>query len=142
MGRIINRFSADVSAVDSQIPESLPGLLGFISTALGIILVIGYSTPLFLIAVPPLGLIFYSIQDYYVKTSGQLKRLQSVSKSPLYQHFSESLAGVSTIRCTTGLAQQFVQENEKRSDLIVHRSNLFMLTNRWLSKGRTSVERE
>jgi ABC-type multidrug transport system fused ATPase/permease subunit len=134
MGRIVNRFSTDIAAVDSHIPENLPGLLGFIATALGIFVVIGYSTPLFLIAVPPLCLVFYSIQGYYVKTSGQLKRLQAVSKSPLYQHFSESLAGVSTIRCMEGLVEQFVQENDKRSDLIVHRTNLFLLTNRWLSK--------
>ncbi|KAF9348068.1 Multidrug resistance-associated protein 1 [Mortierella sp. NVP85] len=133
MGRIVNRFSTDIAAVDSHIPENLPGLLGFIATALGIFVVIGYSTPLFLIAVPPLCLVFYSVQGYYVKTSGQLKRLQAVSKSPLYQHFSESLAGVSTIRCMEGLIEQFVRENDKRSDLIVHRTNLFLLTNRWLT---------
>ncbi|KAF9170116.1 Multidrug resistance-associated protein 1 [Mortierella sp. AD010] len=133
MGRIINRFSTDVAAIDSQIPQSLPGLLSFASTTLSIILVISYSTPIFLIAVPPLGLGFFVIQNYYVKTSGQLKRLQSVSKSPLYQHFSESLAGVSTIRCQSGLMSQFIIENEKRSDNIVQTTNLFFLTNRWLT---------
>ncbi|KAF9115491.1 Multidrug resistance-associated protein 1 [Mortierella sp. AM989] len=133
MGRIINRFSSDVDAIDSQIPDSLPGLLSFIFTTLSIILVVGYSTPLFLIAVPPLAIVFIIIQSYYVKTSGQLKRLQSVSKSPLYQHFSESLAGVSTIRCQSGLVSQFVIENEKRSDNIVQSTNLFLLTNRWLT---------
>ncbi|KAF9361016.1 Multidrug resistance-associated protein 1 [Mortierella sp. AD094] len=133
MGRIINRFSSDVAAIDSQIPESLPGLLNFISTALSILIVISYSTPLFLIAVPPLGLVFIMIQSYYVKTSGQLKRLQSISRSPLYQHFSESLAGVSTIRCQSGLVGQFIIENEKRSDSVVQSTNLFLLTNRWLT---------
>jgi ABC-type multidrug transport system fused ATPase/permease subunit len=133
MGRIVNRFSADIAAVDSQIPEQLPVLIGLIATAFGIVVVVGYSTPLFLLAVPPLGFVFYRIQGYYVKTSGQLKRLQAVAKSPLYQHFSESLAGVSTIRCTSGLEERFIQENEKRSDMLVHRTNLFLLTNRWLS---------
>ncbi|KAG0223993.1 Multidrug resistance-associated protein 1 [Mortierella sp. GBA43] len=126
-------FSADIAAVDSQIPEQLPVLIGLIATAFGIAVVVGYSTPLFLLAVPPLGLVFYRIQGYYVKTSGQLKRLQAVAKSPLYQHFSESLAGVSTIRCTSGLEEQFIQENEKRSDMLVHRTDLFLLTNRWLT---------
>ncbi|KAF9938679.1 hypothetical protein BGZ67_010579 [Mortierella alpina] len=133
MGRILNRFSSDVSAVDSQLPELLPGFLSFSSTSLGIMFVISYSTPIFLVAVPPLLLVFMLIQDYYVKTSGALKRLLSVSKSPLYQHFSESLAGVSIIRSTHGLATQFMEENEKRSDLIALRTDQFMITSRWLN---------
>ncbi|KAI8599972.1 hypothetical protein EDD21DRAFT_378402 [Dissophora ornata] len=133
MGRIVNRFSSDIAAVDNHIPDALPGLLSFISMTLGILLVIAYSTPIFLLAAPPLMFVFFMIQGYYVKTSGQLKRLQSVSKSPLHQHFSESLAGVSTIRCMNGLVAQFIDENEKRSDVIAHRSNLFLLTNRWLT---------
>ncbi|CAO3570405.1 unnamed protein product [Mortierella alpina] len=133
MGRILNRFSSDVSAVDSQLPELLPGFLSFSSTILGIMFVVSYSTPIFLMAVPPLLLVFMLIQDYYVKTSGALKRLLSVSKSPLYQHFSESLAGVSIIRSTRGLATQFVLENEKRSDLMALRTDQFLITSRWLN---------
>ncbi|KAF9965910.1 hypothetical protein BGZ70_003814 [Mortierella alpina] len=133
VGRILNRFSSDVSAVDSQLPEMLPSFLSFSSTILGIMFVISYSTPIFLIAVPPLLLVFTLIQDYYVKTSRALKRLLSVSKSPLYQHFSETLAGVSIIQSTRGLATQFVEENEKRSDLIALRTDQFMITSRWLN---------
>ncbi|KAF9434999.1 hypothetical protein BGZ76_007050 [Entomortierella beljakovae] len=116
-----------------QISDSLPGLMGFISTALSIIIVIAYSTPIFLVAVPPLAIVFFVIQSYYVKTSGQLKRLQSVSRSPLYQHFSETIAGVSTIRCQSGVVERFILENEKRSDSIIQTTNLFLLTTRWLT---------
>ncbi|KAF9962636.1 hypothetical protein BGZ72_000056 [Mortierella alpina] len=133
MGRIFNRFSSDVSAIDSQLPELLPGFLSFSSTIFGIMFVVSYSTPIFLVAVPPLLLVFILIQDYYVKTSGSLKRLLSVSKSPLYQHFSESLAGVSIIRSTHALAIQFIEENERRSDLIALRTDQFMITSRWLN---------
>lgn len=133
MGRIVNLFSSDISAVDTSIPENLPALLGFTSTVLGILLVVSYSTPLFLIAVPPLGFIFFRIQDYYIRSSGALKRLQAVSKSPLYQHFSESLAGVSTIRATQGLSTQFLIESERRADLYAFRTFMFNMTNRWLT---------
>ncbi|KAG0366036.1 hypothetical protein BGZ54_005893 [Gamsiella multidivaricata] len=133
MGRIVNRFSSDISTVDSQIPMELPGLLSFVATTLSILLVVAYSTPLFLVAVLPLGIVFFTIQGYYVKTSGQLKRLQSASKSPLYQHFSESLAGVSTIRSMSGQTSRFIEENEKRTDMIAQKTDLFMLTNRWLT---------
>ncbi|KAG0069026.1 hypothetical protein BGZ90_000366 [Linnemannia elongata] len=133
MGRIVNRFSSDVAAIDSNLPEQLPGLLGFASSVVGIICVIGYSTPLFLYAVPPLLLTFLVIQNYYIKTSGAIKRLVSVTKSPLYQHFGESLAGVSTIRSLDGLQSQFITENESRTDAIARKTDTFMLTNRWLT---------
>ncbi|KAG0046312.1 Multidrug resistance-associated protein 1 [Gryganskiella cystojenkinii] len=133
MGRIVNVFSSDVSTVDSSLAENLPALLGFSATVCGILLVISYSTPLFLIAVPPLGLVFYYIQDYYIRSSSSLKRLQAVSKSPLYQHFSESLAGVSTIRATRGLSAQFLIESETRADVYAFRTYMFNMTNRWLT---------
>ncbi|KAF9542241.1 hypothetical protein EC957_002193 [Mortierella hygrophila] len=133
MGRIINRFSSDVAAIDSNLPEQLPGLLGFTSSVVGIICVIGYSTPIFLYTIPPLLLVFLVIQNYYIKTSGAIKRIISVAKSPLYQHFGESLAGVSTIRSLDGLQSQFIVENESRTDAIARKTDMFMLTNRWLT---------
>ncbi|KAF9126567.1 hypothetical protein BGW39_006512 [Mortierella sp. 14UC] len=133
MGRIVNRFSSDVAVIDSNLPETLPGFLGFSASAIGIICVIGYSTPPFLVVVPPLLLLFLVVQNYYIKTSGAVKRLISVAKSPLFQHFSESLVGVSTIRSLDGLQSQFIAENENRTDTIARITNVFMLTNRWLT---------
>ncbi|KAF9896230.1 Canalicular multispecific organic anion transporter 2, partial [Lobosporangium transversale] len=68
MGRIVNRFSSDVTTVDSELPAQLPALLGWIFTSLGIIVVIAFSTPQFLIAVTPLAIIFFTIQSYYIRT--------------------------------------------------------------------------
>lgn len=119
--------------MDTQLPSELPGLLSFSTNVLGIICVIAYSTPSFLIAVPPLAAVFFVFQHYYIKTSGALKRLYSVSKSPLYQHFSESLAGVATIRATRGIEAMFVRKNEILSDVLAHRADTYMLANRWLT---------
>ncbi|KAF9938432.1 hypothetical protein BGZ67_000203 [Mortierella alpina] len=132
MGRIVNRFSSDMNAIDTQLPEEWNDLFAFTSIIGGTLIVIAYSTPAFLIAIPPIAFTYIWIQDYFVKSSGSLKRLISVSRSPLYQHFSETLTGVSTIRVMKGLKDQFIRENEVRGDLINSRLNAFNLDNRWL----------
>lgn len=46
----------------------------------------------------PLIVLYYYAQKYYRSTSRELKRLDSVSRSPLYAHFGETLNGITTIR--------------------------------------------
>lgn len=76
-------------------------------------IVIGSSTPAFLIVVPPLGAIYLYIQRYYLRASRELKRLDSVSRSPIYAHFQETLGGITTIRAYRQ-QRRFAMENEWR----------------------------
>ncbi|KAF8986354.1 hypothetical protein BGZ46_005539 [Entomortierella lignicola] len=132
MGRIANRFSTDINAIDVRLPTEWNDLCGFSAIIGGTIFVIAYSTPIFLVAIPPLGALYYWIQYYFIKSSSSLKRLNSVAKSPLYQHFSETLSGVSTIRIMKGLDEQFIQQNEIRGDVIINRTFAQNLDSRWL----------
>ena len=54
--------------------------------------------PFFGVVIVPVSIAFYFVQSVYVSTSRQLKRLESVSRSPIYSHFGETLSGTSTIR--------------------------------------------
>ncbi|KAG0212688.1 Multidrug resistance-associated protein 1 [Mortierella sp. NVP41] len=132
MGRIVNRFSSDMESIDSVLPENCNDLFSFITIIGSSLLVIAYSTPAFLFTFPPLLLAYVWVQDYFIKTSGALRRLQSVAKSPLYQHFSETLSGVSTIRVMKGQSSRFILENEARTNTTINRTNIIQLVNRWL----------
>lgn len=75
---------------------------------------------------------YYFIQRYYLRTSRELKRLDSVSRSPIYAHFQESLGGVSTIRAFRQ-EQRFQLENEWRVDSNLKAYFPSVSANRWLA---------
>ncbi|XP_077341580.1 ATP-binding cassette sub-family C member 10 isoform X2 [Lithobates pipiens] len=116
VGRIINRFSSDMYCVDDFLPFMLNIFLANIFGLLGMLVMISYGLPMILPVLLPLGLLYYSIQRYYRHTSRELKRLQSITLSPIYSHFSETLSGLSTIRATRN-ADRFKLECESRLDV-------------------------
>ena len=65
--------------------------------------------------VVPLGLLYYFLQRFYIPTSRQLKRLESVSRSPIYSHFQESITGSSVIVAQRQM-ERFMMENERLLD--------------------------
>jgi ATP-binding cassette, subfamily C (CFTR/MRP), member 1 len=71
-------------------------------------------------------------QKYYLRTSRELKRLDSVSRSPIYAHFQESLGGITTIRAYRQ-QQRFALENEWRMDGNLRAYFPSINANRWLA---------
>ena len=80
----------------------------------------------------PLGALYLWIQKYYLRTSRELKRLDSVSRSPIYAHFQESLNGISTIRAYRQI-KRFSLENEWRVDANLRAYFPSINANRWLA---------
>ncbi|KAG0042983.1 Multidrug resistance-associated protein 1, partial [Gryganskiella cystojenkinii] len=131
LGRIVNRFSTDVYAIDDAIPWGFMSVLLCAISVTGTIIVIGTSTPIFLSMVPPLGVAFVFIQVYYMRSSRALKRIDSISRSPIYQHFSETLTGVSTIRAMN-IGAEFIANNASKTNVSANAYFSYITSNRWL----------
>ncbi|XP_013177998.1 PREDICTED: multidrug resistance-associated protein 1 isoform X1 [Papilio xuthus] len=132
VGRVLNRFSKDVDVLDNVLPMTLRGWTSCFFSVLGTLFVISFSTPIFMSVILPIGLLYYVIQRFYVATSRQLKRLESVSRSPIYSHFGESITGATTIRAY-GVTNRFVEESERGVD---HNQSCYYpscIANRWLA---------
>ncbi len=71
-------------------------------------------------------------QRYYSMSSRELKRLDSISRSPVYSHFSETLTGMPTIRAYNA-SERMASLNASRLDDNQRVYFVFMAINRWMS---------
>ena len=98
LGRIVARFSKDQDTLDKKLPESFNMLVGCLLDVGFTLLLIGAVSPTFFFGLVPIGAVYYYLQRYYSQTARELKRLDSLSRSPLYAFFAESLTGTDSIR--------------------------------------------
>ncbi|KAH9104022.1 hypothetical protein AeMF1_019798 [Aphanomyces euteiches] len=97
VGRILNRFSGDLDQVDSQLPFFGVLFLQFAFQIIAVAIVCAVSSPFILIIYVPMLYLFYKVQAFFNASSGDLKRLESVSRTPVVNLISETNSGLSTI---------------------------------------------
>ncbi|KAF9565380.1 ABC protein, partial [Agrocybe pediades] len=132
MGRILGVFGKDIDNIDNQLPISLRMLILTISSVLGAVVIITAVEHYFIIAAVVISFGYQYFASFYRASAREIKRLDSMLRSLLYSHFSESLTGLSTIR-TYREVQRFFQENSYYIDL-ENRALILTVTNqRWLS---------
>ena len=132
LGRIVNRFAKDIDVCDNTLPANLRQWLSTFANFTGTIILIISVIPIFAAICIPVAIIFFFIQTIYVNTSRQLKRLESISRSPIYSHFGETITGASTIRAF-GLEQNFISESEAKVDTNQVCYYPSIIANRWLA---------
>ncbi|XP_006736736.1 multidrug resistance-associated protein 7 isoform X1 [Leptonychotes weddellii] len=115
-GRILNRFSSDVACADDSLPFMLNILLANAAGLLGLLAVLGAGLPWLLLLLPPLSVSYYGVQGHYRASSRELRRLSSLTLSPLYSHLADTLAGLPVLRAS-GAACSFEDENQRRLEL-------------------------
>uniref|UniRef100_M4AG65 Canalicular multispecific organic anion transporter 1-like n=1 Tax=Xiphophorus maculatus TaxID=8083 RepID=M4AG65_XIPMA len=123
---------SDIFTVDEAIPQSFRSWILCLLGVLGTLFVICLATPFFTIIIIPLAVIYFFVQRFYVATSRQLRRLDSVSRSPIYSHFGETVSGLSVIRAYKH-QERFLKHNEVTIDENLKSVYPWIVSNRWLA---------
>lgn len=97
-GIILNRFSQDMTIIDSSLPIALLQLSFVLCEIVWQGALICYGAYYLIAFIPFIVAILYAIQKFYLRTSRQLRLLDLEMKSPLFTHFSETQEGLVTIR--------------------------------------------
>ncbi|XP_054726195.1 probable multidrug resistance-associated protein lethal(2)03659 [Anastrepha obliqua] len=128
-GRILNRFSKDMGQVDEILPSVMMDVIQIFLSLFGIVIVIGIVNPLFLLPTAVLAVLFYYLRSFYLKTSRDVKRLEAITRSPIYSHMAASLAGLPTIRAF-GAQRVLIWEFDNYQDMHSSAFYLFISTSR------------
>lgn len=111
-GRILNRFTKDTDVLDNEIGDQLRFLFYMLANIIGVLILCIVYLPWFAIAVPFLILIFIAVADYYQGHAREVKRLEAILRSFVYNNFNEVLSGLPTIKAYKH-ASRFLSLNAK-----------------------------
>jgi ATP-binding cassette subfamily C (CFTR/MRP) protein 1 len=98
VGRIVNRFSGDTSAVDNDISRNFNFSMLMVFIIILSLITVAIAFPFILVPLVPLMYAYFRIQSYYRLSSVELKRLRAASQSPILGKFNELLLGLATVR--------------------------------------------
>ncbi|KAJ3116713.1 hypothetical protein HDU96_008952 [Phlyctochytrium bullatum] len=132
LGRIVNRLSRDVDYADNNIYDAMRLLFYSLLQLLAAFALVCYFTKgIFAVVLLPLLGVYYFVQLVYRASSREIKRIESVARSPLYAHIQESMNGLPTIRA---FAEQdrFIQRTEELTDLNSSPLYLLYTGQRWI----------
>ncbi|KAF8627345.1 hypothetical protein AX15_004416 [Amanita polypyramis BW_CC] len=132
-GRLLNRFGKDFEGIDSTLSDNFGrSIMYFLSAMTTVVTVSVIGGPLFILAAIILGFLYYNVAKIYGQTSRDMRRLDSVYRSPLYSIYGETISGVSILRAF-GASSKFLREMLRCVDTNVNPYYWMWGVNRWLS---------
>ena len=132
VGRIVNRFTSDFQTIDREIADNFVGVARSVLDLLTSFAVILVVMPGFIIWMLPMLFMYYKLQKVYRKTAREIKRISSVSRSPIFQHFNETISGLITVRAFEE-TPRFQAKCGKNIDNFTRTIMCQMTIGRWLS---------
>ncbi|KAK6349334.1 hypothetical protein TWF730_010082 [Orbilia blumenaviensis] len=131
VGRILNRFSADFTKIDSNLANHIAFFGYSVLSLVAIVIAAAFITPIMLICAVVLFGVGLALAVYYLKTAREIKRIESVNKSPIFELFGSVLLGVGTIRAF-GESEAYIEKMDKRIDTYAEATYYTNLANRWM----------
>lgn len=132
LGRILNRFTHDSDTMDNELSDQYRLFLYSSSSVIGVLILIIVYLPWFAIALVGLLVVFFASSTYYRASAREIKRLDSLGRSKVFSHFSETLTGVSTI-VAFGEQKRFLKTNEDCLNRMNSAYFLTLVNQRWLA---------
>ena len=132
LGRILNRLTKDIDTLDNTLGDAMRMAITTAASIIGAVVLIAIVEPYFLIAVFVIFCIYAQLAWWYQKSALAFKRIDGVLRSPLYAHFSESLAGVAVIR-SFDASERFIADNCRYMSIENRAYYLTVVNQRWLA---------
>ncbi|TKA30151.1 hypothetical protein B0A50_02870 [Salinomyces thailandicus] len=132
IGRITNRFSKDVDAMDNSLIDDLRFFLFIIATILSVFCLVLAYYYYFIVALVPLVIIWAYMSSYYRSSAREIKRHETVLRSTVFARFGEAITGTATIRAY-GMQPYFLASISTSLDSMDGAYFLTFASQRWLS---------
>ena len=120
----------DQSTLDDMFPLTAFDFMQCFVMVLGALVVVGISLPYVLLILVPITPLFLMLRQRFMRVSRELKRLDSTTRSPVYELFSSTLAGLMLIR-SFRTEHTFVQNFLKAMDANTRAFITFHQSARW-----------
>ncbi|CAD1785487.1 similar to Saccharomyces cerevisiae YGR281W YOR1 Plasma membrane ATP-binding cassette (ABC) transporter, multidrug transporter mediates export of many different organic anions including oligomycin [Maudiozyma barnettii] len=132
MGRILNRFTKDTDALDHEITDNLRLFLYQIGEVIGVCVMCIVYLPWFAIAIPFILMALVVITDHYQSSGREIRRLEAVQRSYVYNNINEVLGGMETIRNYRAEAR-FQAKSDYLIDKMNEASYLYIAVQVWVA---------
>ncbi|KAL5499194.1 hypothetical protein ACEPAH_1712 [Sanghuangporus vaninii] len=132
-GRLLNRFGKDMEVIDSSLPDDFGNTAIYFTSACATLIIIAYvGGPRFIAAAFVLGFLYYEVTKVYSRCCRDLRRLDSVSRSPLYSIYEETISGAPVLRAF-GAGSKFMRDMICFLDISTNPYFWLWKVNRWVS---------
>ncbi|MNK08114.1 putative ABC transporter ATP-binding protein [compost metagenome] len=132
IGRIIQRFSRDIESVDVYLQWSFVSVVACLLQVVVSLILIVSVMPLMIVVIIPIMAVYYVLQKNYRGPAREVKRYDSIARSPRYAHFKETLQGLTVIRAFSK-DQWFMQNFYDRLSESQRMFFSHVMLNRWFS---------
>jgi len=108
VGRILNRFSKDIGCMDDLLPGQLLFTVQMLFIVVSATVLTSVSNVWLFIVCTPLTFLFLYLAKYYLKSSREIRRLESLTCSPVYSCIADTVEGLEIIR-SSKMEQEFLR---------------------------------